>query len=262
MVSLTTSVIVTGMACLLAAPEMTPLAGLVGFAIAGVVGPAIGRSAAMAGVDSLGASVSVPLQGSVYPIAGVMAAVLFLGETVAPLHAIGAAIIVFGVWLLARRPEMVPGKGASRQRRGAMPAVFFPLLAGISYGAGDVLRKQAVDVLPSPLFGAFIGMASALLVWCVIAVSVQRVRHRITPIRRHHGWFVLAGALAATAVILTINALHAGHVSVVTPIVAAQPLPILVFSAVFLKQHETVDWRIAAGAIAIVGGTTIVSLAG
>lgn len=262
MISLTTSVVVTGMACLLADPRVTPLAGLLGFAIAGVVGPAMGRSAAMAGVDSLGASVSVPLQGSVYPIAGVLAAVLFLGETVAPLHAIGAAIIVYGVWLLARRPEMDLGEGTTRHRRGAMPAVFFPLLAGISYGAGDVLRKQAVDVLPSPLFGAFVGMASALFVWCVIVLSVQRVRRRITPIQRHHGWFVLAGALAATAVILTIDALHGGEVSVVTPIVAAQPLPVLVFSAVFLKQHETVDWRIVAGACAVVGGTVIVSLAG
>jgi drug/metabolite transporter (DMT)-like permease len=60
--------------------------------------------------------------------------------------------------------------------------------------------------------------------------------------------------LSALAVTCTIQALRTGDVAVVSPIIAAQPLPALVLSALFLRSLERLDFIVVLGALAIVLG--------
>lgn len=263
-VALAVGVVVIAVAYVAAGPGPISINGVIWFAAAGIFGPGIGRSASMAGVASLGASVSVPLQTTIYPVAAVVSAIVFFEERVAVLHAVGAGVLVMGIWLLSHKQAdslepPLPDAPALPQRR--VPAPLFPVVAGLGFATADLFRKEAVSVAPDPLLGALVGTGTALIIWSIAARSLPRLRRRLS---FHQGmpWFALSGVLAAGAVVSTIVALEEGNLSVVGPIVGAQPLPVLVFSALFLKQQEAIGWSVVLGGIATVIGATALSLAG
>jgi drug/metabolite transporter (DMT)-like permease len=264
-VSLAVGTMLTLVVVWIDAPSDLSARGVVDFAVAGVLGAALGRGGAMVGVNLLGPSVSVPLYGSLYPVFAVATAVLTLGERVGPGQISGLSVVVLGVWLLSRRQAEVfaedPGASPSRRWRpwAATPAILFPLMAGLFFGASDVFRKRAIEVFPDAVFGAMIGTASALVFWSVAALSFGAVRNRVR-FGKGMGWFALNGVLSTTAVLSLISALQDGDVSVVSPIVAAEPLPVVLMSALFLRRLERIDTRIVVGAVCVVVGTALVSL--
>lgn len=72
-------------------------------------------------------------------------------------------------------------------------------------------------------------------------------------------WFVLGGGLTATAIVALFRALREGDVSLVSPIVAAQPLIILLLSTVVLRGIERLNRRIVLGSVTTVIGLVLVA---
>lgn len=72
-------------------------------------------------------------------------------------------------------------------------------------------------------------------------------------------WFVLGGALTATAIVALFRALREADVSLVSPIVAAQPLIILLLSTVVLRGIERLNRRIVLGSVTTVIGLVLVA---
>jgi uncharacterized membrane protein len=76
--------------------------------------------------------------------------------------------------------------------------------------------------------------------------------------RRCSAW-LFAGALINSAAILSFfSALNVGTVVRVEPLVACNPLLTILWASIFLRQLETLSWRVVAGALVTVAGTVLV----
>lgn len=261
LVSLGTGVVLTAIVYLLSGPHSIPPPAFLAFALAGVLGPAMGRATGMIGVGLLGPSTSVPLQGSLYPLVAIIFAVLFLDEELTMAQATGATVIIVGVWLLSKRePELIGADSLPvKVGRLTVPSVLFPFVAGVAFGTADIIRKNAITIAPEPVLGALIGTVTGFTIWVCASLALPQIRSRIR-LGQGRWWFALSGFLASAAVLSVIAALERGKVSIVTPLVAAQPLPILILSAIFLRKIERLDLRIVVGVLSIVLGTALISL--
>lgn len=123
--------------------------GVLIFAVTGVIAPGIGYWAALAGVNSLGPSISVPIQQGGRVIVSMSGAVLLLHESMELAEAVGIGAIVTGVIGISRRRASA-GAGAKgapillvRTNRGWGPGegLAFPMIAGLSFAAFDVLVR-------------------------------------------------------------------------------------------------------------------------
>lgn len=260
LVSLISAVSVLLVATLIDPPSEAPVGALALLAASGLFAPAIGRVSNIAGIHRLGASVSVSIQAGIYPVSAVSGAALFLGETPGLARILGTVAIVAGIFTLSREAprDLGEDEAASRARRARRAALVFPLVAGLAYGASDLVRKASVELLPHPVFAALVAVSTALLVWGVGALTLPQVRRRIT-VGPGAWWFVLGGVLAATAIVALFRALREGEVSLVSPIVAAQPLVILLLSTVVLRGIERLNRRIVLGSLTTVVGLILVA---
>jgi transporter family protein len=276
LISIGVSLLTLAVAALIDRPSALSLGSIGVFAAAGLFGPGLGRGAAVVGVDRLGPSVSVPIQASSYPAIAVITATLVLGEDVTVYRVAGCVAIVVGVWVLTRRggepasPDiegLVPGppKDSPTPRKKAISslslksAFAFPIVAGLGYGIADIIRKTGLNDVDEPILGALVGVGIVLAVWLAVILASPAIRNRVR-FGRTAGWFAMSGFFASLALIAQFNALTTGDVSVVSPIIAAQPLAVLLLSTIFLGGIERLTARTVAGGTTIVLGAVLVSI--
>jgi drug/metabolite transporter (DMT)-like permease len=267
-VSLSSALITVAAATSLNSPGSIETKSIVIFAIAGLIGPGIARWATISGVHRLGPSISSPLQQATNPLVAVLGATIVLGESVGFARATGIALVSIGGWFLgtvrpATASELLPGSmhrsSGGAWRRALRPGLIFPLLASFSYAITDILVKDELEHSPQPYLAATIGIGSALIAWSVIAFVSPRIRKRLRP-GPGAGWFVISGLLSALAYLALFSALEKGDISLVVPILGAQPLIVLVLSCLFLGGIERIERSTAISGSAIVTGTILVSM--
>lgn len=266
LVSLATGSAVSLTACLVTSRGDFDLSSALLFAVAGFFGTGIGRILTIMAVDRLGPSTSVPLQGSAYPVAAVLYGVLFLDENMRIGQAAGFAMILIGVWQLSRFEAAPPGSppvtepaGKKERKRFMRRGAALPLLAGLCYATSDIFQKDAVQTLDDPILGLTIGVLTGSSFWLLAAAAHKPLRDKIE-FGKGTKYFALSGFFGTTAILAVIRAFESGNLSVVTPIVAAQPLPTLVLSAIFLRGIERITPTIVVGAISVLLGTILISL--
>jgi drug/metabolite transporter (DMT)-like permease len=264
---------------LLDPPESVSSRAVVFFALSGLFAPAISRAAALGGVRALGPSISVPIQQGLRPLIVVPAAVIVLNETVGWTRALGLAAIVAGGWILSREPERADelpaealvapgpatgGPGTAVQRRsrattwGFRRGIAFPVAAAVGYATADLLVKVGLGGRSDPVYAAPVSIGVGFCVWALAHVS-GRVRRRFS-LGRDWGWLVLAGAFMGAAIMLLFRALARGEVTLVAPVIATQPLFVLLLSAIVLRTLERRDRTTIVAASVVVVGTVLVSL--
>lgn len=264
MVSLGTGSSVSLAACLVWAESFPGIDAIVLFVVAGMLGAALGRILTIVSVDRLGPAVSVPLQGSIYPVSAVLIGLVFLDEKVGIPGLAGVGLILTGIWLLSRMtpaarttsrltPSMDPAGARLR------PGIVFPFAAGLAYALADLFRKQGVAAFPEPIVGTAIGVFSGFVFWLIAVLAIKRLR---TNMRHGPGvrFFVLSGLTAAAAVLSVIRAFETGEVSTISPIVACQPVPTLILSAIFLRGAERITSSVVLGVVSVVMGVVLILL--
>ncbi|MGH2755238.1 MAG: DMT family transporter [Actinomycetota bacterium] len=267
LVSLATGSAVSLTACLFTSRGDFDLSSALLFAVAGFFGTGIGRILTIMAVDRLGPSTSVPLQGSAYPVAAVLYGVLFLDENMRGAQVAGFAMILIGVWLLSRfeaappsSPSVTELSSEKRERKRFMrPGAALPLLAGLCYATSDIFQKDAVQTLDDPILGLTLGVLTGSSFWLVAALIHKPLRQKIE-FGKGTKYFALSGFFGTAAILAVIRAFESGNLSVVTPITAAQPLPTLILSAIFLRGIERITPTIVVGAISVLLGTILISL--
>jgi drug/metabolite transporter (DMT)-like permease len=239
-----------------------PVGSAVLFAIAGLAGPGAGRILAIRSVRDVGATVAVPVQSSSNPAISTLAGVLLFGETVGPGRVLALALIICGIWLTARggsanRAELLVAQPGARTFAGSL-GVLLPLLAGAAYSTSDILRKSGLEGHGDPVVAALIGTAAALLIWTAIFLLVPQFRGpvRIIP---PMGWFCLSGLLSVAAQISLLSALRTGDLSAVSPIVASQPVIVIVLGGLMLRSVERLRLDTIAGAMIVFLGVAYLS---
>jgi drug/metabolite transporter (DMT)-like permease len=241
-----------------------PAAALTLFAVAGIAGSLAGRSLAMRGVRDIGASVSVPVQASVSPIIATAAGALIFGEVISGNRVLSLAVILLGMWLCMRSgsSNTVLEVAGPRRRVGwsrLLTGLLWPASAAAAFAMSDILRKSGLAVLPSPMLAALIGLASALVVslaWFFLGPSAREPL-QWTP---STVWFGVSGLLSASAQVSLLFALRVGELSVVAPIVACQPVLIMVLGPLILRGVERFTRLTAAGGVLVATGIASLSL--
>lgn len=259
LVSLPVGACVTGVFTLFDMPSYVSARAVGVFVAAGIIGEGVGRTSFIAAVGRLGPSTATPIQTATYPVFALVGGVILFSEAVTGWRVVGAASIAAGIWALVggmSSPESAGSDDAARRWRWAY---LLPVAGGLAFAGSDLVRKLGVIEFPYPAFGAVVGTVSMTLIWAVMALSVPRIRALVV-LRPGWQWFLPTGVLAGFGVLSVFRALDAGDVSVVGPIIMAQPLVVVVLSAIFLRDLEKLTWRIVSGAVLTVLGVIVVSL--
>jgi uncharacterized membrane protein len=217
------------------------------FLLAGFVAPGLARLCLFTGVARLGVARSSSL-ASITPLFAILLAVPFLGERPTSLLLLGAACVVtVGVLLAHRAPE-----DTSWRRRD----MIFPLLAALGFAVRDNVSRWGLRDYAEPLVAAAAATVTSVTVMWLVAL-VRRQHMRIEA--RGLGWVVASGLAEGTAYLTMWKALAQEDVSVVSPLVNSHPIFAVTLAALFLRDVETVTWRIAlAAALAVTGVALIV----
>lgn len=198
------------------------------FAGVGVVFPVTASILSVRSNEKLGPAVAGAV-GNVAPLFAVLGAVLFLGERLRLMQALGLVLIVAGVALLALR-------GGAGARRWRMWVLLLPLSAALVRGAVQPVMKTGLALWHEPLAAAAIGYTMSTI---VILSLVGRRAWREGPAHRSGVlWFTAVGVFNGAATFLLYAALGLGSISVVAPLVAVFPLIAVVLSLFFLRGEQ------------------------
>lgn len=221
--------------------------GVLLFAAAGLIGTVGGRLTRFLAIGKVGASVSAAVI-NLTPLIATVFAIVLLGERVTVPVIVGTIVIVTGTVLLS----------VSGLSLGFKPwMIVFPLTAATCFGIVQVIRKIALGGI-GPVAGTAINLTTALIAFSAIMIAS---RHRgIYDVRgRTLLVLILAGVAENLGVFLTIIALRHGAVSVVTPLTAAAPIFVLLFTPFFLKGVEVLTTRVVIGTVLIVAGVYVIT---
>jgi len=261
LMSSSVAAVILGFVVLFDRPENVSANAFWFFVLAGLVGDGVARFSMLGAVDRLGPSIAIPIQTAAYPLIVVAGGVVLLSETVNAMQVLGAIAVVGGIWVLlapgsGHAAGVIPAQRSSAIRWSALP---LPLLAGVAFAVSDLFRKSGLEQTADPAFGALVAIVSMLIVVAVATASIPRLRRQIK-VGPGWGWLVAAGTSTAIALLALFKALEGGAVSVVGPIIAAQPLAVVGLSWVFLHNIEHITSRMLFGAVMVVIGVVLVAV--
>jgi drug/metabolite transporter (DMT)-like permease len=225
---------------LLASREVWP------FVLSGLVAPGLGRLLVYVGVGRVGAARASALSATA-PLFAMLVAVLALGERPGGGLVAGAACIVAGSVALSWEER--------RQRTWRVRDLAFPLLGALGFALRDNISRWGLRAFPHPAIAAVVATSTSMAL--IAGVGAAR-RSEIRSDRTGLAWLALSGLSEAFASLALWGALAAGDVSVVSPLIHAQPIFTVVLAGIFLRDLERVTWRVGLGAVAIVAGATAV----
>jgi drug/metabolite transporter (DMT)-like permease len=245
---------IAGMVFLVAWPFVSsqgpvPLPAWLFLGVSLLTGLAIGDSLYFEALKRIGVARAMPISMG-YPVLAAVGAVFLLNEALGPLAAVGIALTLAGVYLVAI-PRRAPGSGQPVSGRDYWMGIAMAAAAAISWSCSTLALRPALELVDVPT-GAAIRMpiVSALL-WITAA------RVGVIPRRELLGGRALlaiaatgASTVAATALFLQSVALAgAGRAAVLT---ATSPLFAVPISVLFLGERGT--WRLALGtALSVIG---------
>jgi len=221
-----------------------------------------GRTQNFLANNLIGASRSSLFISTQAPFAALFA-VGFAGETIHPLVALGTVGVVVGL-LFSTGGSILEGW---RTDKIFLLGYLMALAAGASYGATNVMAKQAIEIYDSPLMVTAFSMLVGLVIIVPLA-GVTTARTGLLRVRNQglgQTWFSLRFvALAGLASGIAVNALYfavqKADVVVVSPIVASSPMVTLLLAHIFLARLENVTRRLVAGTVIAVTGVILVVL--
>ena len=227
-----------------------PLAGVLLFTLVGIFQLGV-RLLAYSGVEKIGASRSAALQ-SVSPLISAAIAIAILGEPTTLLIILGTILVVAGIILISWKSEWELAGFRFWH-------LLLPLGAAFLTGINHPIRRYVLTMANEPLFfSALMGTVSlgGFLVYLAMSPQSQRLVWN----RSALGPFLATGVCETTSILLIITAISMGRVVIVAPIAASYPVWSLILSAVFLRDVESINWKVIAGILSVVAGNFAIHL--
>jgi len=217
--------------------------------ISGCMQPLFARALFYKGITRIGVARAGPLRG-IEPLFGTAIAVTFLHEQPGWTVFFGTVLIVGSLWLISGKQQ-----GDTNWR---LVDAMFPIGAALISAISQSLRKQALTIIPDPI----VAVAVVTTVSLVLLLAFVLATHRTHQLRMEPdalGFFLCAALVAASAQVANFVALSRGELSVIIPLLNTTPLFTVFFSAVFLRNIETVNRRIILGAALMVAGVVLIT---
>ena len=225
------------------------------FLAAGILAPGLFRFFLYSAISRVGIAVA-SVATNIYPLVAVVVSMVFLGEQLTPLKALGIALILAAVFLAAPKGEGRILDLSSLSNRGFLLAV----TAAVVRGASETLRKSGLLVLDSPIFGAAIANGGGFLVCVILLAGSSSTRSTLTYEKKSFIYFVISSLFQVAAWILGFYALSYGEVVQVAPIVGSMPLFTVLLSTVLLRGVEQISPRIIVASLIVAVGVVSIHL--
>jgi len=219
------------------------------YLISGCMQPLFARALFYEGITRIGVARAGPLRG-IEPLFAAAIAVLVLNENPGLKVYVGTVLIVGSLWLISGKQE--------NDIKWRFIDTLFPISAALISAISQSLRKQALKIIPDPFIAvAIVTTVSLILLVGFILTTGRAYQFRMT--RNSFAFFLGAALVATTAQVANFIALGRGQMSVIIPLLNVTPLFSVFFSAVFLRNVETVNLRILCGAILMVAGVVFIT---
>ena len=214
-----------------------------------------GRNLSYQAIGSIGAARASAILGTSAVFASVFAITL-TGERPHAVVLLGTVVVVAGLVTTLGR-AVLQGGGLSRT---ALLGYVMALAAAACYGGTNVVVKELTIKYGSPLVISAVSLFfGILLLWPIAG------REAVASLRASKGqprfvvFAALSGLAAAAAVIFLYYALRSADVSVVSPIVSANPLVTLLLAQLFISRLEDLNRWLVMGTVVVVTGVVLVA---
>jgi drug/metabolite transporter, DME family len=219
------------------------------YIISGCLQPLFARALFYEGITRIGVARAGPLRGA-EPLFATIIAVTLLGEEPGFRVYLGTILIVSSLWLISGKQQ-----GDTKWR---LVDALLPITSALISAISQALRKQALRILPDPFVAVAIVTTVSLMLLLVFSFSTGRAERFRVP-RRSFVYFACAALIATVAQVLNFVALARGQLAVIIPLLNTTPLFSVLFSVLFLRHVETVNSRVVAGAVLMVGGVVLIT---
>ncbi len=255
-ITVTGNIILWPIALLFTNLRTVNLEGIFFFAIAGILAPGIARLLYFKGMEVVGAALNASIFAT-YPMYVSIFAVLFLSETLALENWLGIICIVVGVVFIERSLS----KPIIGSKRPLKKSLVFPILATLARALSAIIRKHGLNIYNEPFLGVAIGYSSTLLLYLPILFSSYTTRGSMFS-GKDFRLFWKIGVYMSLGWILAFYSLSHERVSIVTPLMQTQPMFILFFAYLYLKELEHISVKLVISTLLIVIGVIFVSIRG
>jgi drug/metabolite transporter (DMT)-like permease len=224
--------------------------GIAAICLTGIVQPAM-RFFQYKGMEKIGTSRAITLRNS-YPILSVLIGIVFLGEHITFLGAVGTALIMAGIVLSSWKLD-------EQFKDFRWLYVVYPLITASITAVVHPLRRFALLQSNEPLFfAALVGPIS--LAAFAVYYSTPASQEKLVWDRRALWPFLVSGLGETMAVLFMLNAFAHGPIVIVSPISATSPIWTALLGAIFLRELERLTWASVVGTISVVAGVIAISL--
>jgi drug/metabolite transporter (DMT)-like permease len=230
------------------------LEGIALFAMSGVLSPGLVRLFYYKGLMTLGASGNSAIF-SVYPLYSALLAVILLSEMLSLENWGGILCIILGVVFI----DLSIHGSKNAEGKATRKNLFFPIVGGVTLGISSIIRKYALNVCDTPIFGVAIAYLLSLLPYVLMLVVSVHTRKELA-LRKDFRWFWIAGIGQAVSWTLAFYALSFEQVSITTPLLSAEPLFVVAFAFFYLKKVETLSTKLLASIAVTVIGVILVTI--
>jgi len=225
-------------------------AGFWVFVVNGLFHPLLSMYCWMEAIQRAGATVASTLTATA-PLFAAFTAIVFLGESITTLIALGTLATIAGIATLSWGPM-----GITTLMRAAL---LFATAAALVRGLNHTVGRFGLGLMPNPMMAGFISSVVAF----TGSIVLYRARNgRLPPAaafpRAGAPFMVLTGMLTCGGITGMYSALELGTVVVVSPLIATYPLFTLVIAVVL--RMERLGRRLLAGVVLVVGGVIAISL--
>jgi len=234
------------------------------FVLSGLCTTAMGRFTLFASIRQIGPTrASAIKNGS--PMFTVLFALLLLGETISQGPALGIAVMLAGILvqgIILFRQKSEADRIDSPDEGAALRLQWFGYLLGIvsaiSFGIGQVFRKQGLLLMDDAFFGAFTGALVSLLFVCVYEGVRGQLRTVVRKsFREFNRCYFLAGVMSSLGPLFFFLGSSLTQVSYVSVVAAAEPLLTVLFSKWLLKNEERLTRSVWATVVLVLSGTVL-----
>jgi drug/metabolite transporter, DME family len=203
------------------------------------------------GMEKIGTSRAITLRNS-YPVLSVLIGIVFLGEQITLLGAVGTALIMAGIVLSSWKLD-------EQFKDFRWMWVVYPLITASITAVVHPLRRYALLQSNEPLFFAALVGPISLLSFAVY-YNTPANREKLVWDRRALWPFIISGLGETLAVLFMLNAFAHGSVVTVSPITATSPVWTALLGGIFLRQLERLTRASIIGTISVVAGVIAISL--
>jgi drug/metabolite transporter (DMT)-like permease len=204
------------------------------------------------GLRKLGASVNSSIF-AIYPLYSSLLAVVLLGEILSWGNWFGILLIILGSFLVEMSAQEI-NNGHVHSRKD----LILPLVGGLTLGVSSITRKYALDLFNAPVLGVAIGYTFSLLTYALILMFSAPTRKELS-LKQDLRYFWKAGVGQALAWLLIFYAFSYEQVSIVTPLLAIEPLFVAFFAFLYLRKLEKVSPKLIISIILVVFGVILVT---